>query len=741
MTHAQFETTAPMTTASSDFPYLSMLNPPQREAAETIEGPLLVLAGAGTGKTRVLTSRMAHILFQRRAMPHQILAVTFTNKAAYEMKERVSKMMGSVIEGLWLGTFHSLCVKMLRRHAERIDLKTNFTILDVDDQLRLIKQLLKAENIDEKRWPARLVLGQINLWKDRGLTPDKVPQSANTDQGGMVNPASTLYGQYQERLKVLNAVDFGDLLLHTLTLFKLCPDVLEAYQKQFQFILVDEYQDTNVAQYLWLRLLAMGHQNICCVGDDDQSIYGWRGAEIANILKFEQDFPTAKVIRLEQNYRSTNHILGAASGLIAHNKGRLGKTLWTTMDGGEKIVIQGVWDGPEEARSVGDEIENLQRRKVLLKTIAILVRASHQTREFEERLMTLGIPFRVIGGPRFYERMEIRDALAYLRLVFEPNDSLAFERVINTPKRGLGSAALQTLHHLSRNQHISLFLASHKLIETEELRGSARKALKDFLSDIERWRLSLDSMRPADMARMVLDESGYTAHWMNDKSPEAPGRLENLKELVLALENFESLGAFLDHVSLVMENTGETQVDSVSIMTLHSAKGLEFNHVFLVGWEEGLFPSQRTLEETGTKGLEEERRLAYVGITRAKESLYIFYASNRRIHGSWQSSIPSRFITELPSQHCEHRNHNNFKASAAYLSESKAVRYQTESRVITPMGLTVSSNHLGLEVGDRVFHIKFGYGRIQDIQDDKLQINFDHTGLKKVLASFVEKTK
>lgn len=741
MTHAQFETIVPMTSASSDFPYLSMLNPPQREAAETIEGPLLVLAGAGTGKTRVLTSRIAHILFQRRALPHQILAVTFTNKAAYEMKERVSKMMGSVIEGLWLGTFHSLCVKMLRRHAERIDLKTNFTILDVDDQLRLIKQLLKAENIDEKRWPARLILGQINLWKDRGLTPDKVPHHANTDQGGMVNPAYALYSHYQERLKVLNAVDFGDLLLHTLTLFKSCPDVLETYQKQFQFILVDEYQDTNVAQYLWLRLLAMGHQNICCVGDDDQSIYGWRGAEIANILKFEQDFPTAKVIRLEQNYRSTNHILGAASGLIAHNKGRLGKTLWTTMDSGEKIVIQGVWDGPEEARSVGDEIENLQRRKVLLKTISILVRASHQTREFEERLMTLGIPFRVIGGPRFYERMEIRDALAYLRLVFEPNDSLAFERVINTPKRGLGSAALQTLHHLSRNQQISLFLASHKLIETEELRGAARKALKDFLADIERWRLSLDSMRPADMARMVLDESGYTAHWMNDKSPEASGRLENLKELVLALENFESLGAFLDHVSLVMENTGEAQVDSVSIMTLHSAKGLEFSHVFLVGWEEGLFPSQRTLEETGTKGLEEERRLAYVGITRAKESLYISYASNRRIHGSWQSSIPSRFIAELPNQHCEHRNHNNFKSSAPYLSESKAVRYQTESRVIKPVGVALSSTHSGLEVGDRVFHIKFGYGRIQDIQEDKLDINFDHTGLKKVLASFVEKAK
>jgi DNA helicase-2/ATP-dependent DNA helicase PcrA len=739
MTHAQFETTLPMTSVPSDFPYLSMLNPPQREAAETIEGPLLILAGAGTGKTRVLTSRIAHILFQRRAMPHQILAVTFTNKAAYEMKERVSKMMGSVVEGLWLGTFHALCVKMLRRHAERIDLKTNFTILDVDDQLRLIKQLLKALNIDEKRWPARLVLGQINLWKDRGLTPDQVPNHAKTDHSGIENPAYALYPQYQERLKVLNAVDFGDLLLHTLTLFKSCPDVLEGYQKQFQFILVDEYQDTNVAQYLWLRLLAMGHQNICCVGDDDQSIYGWRGAEIANILKFEQDFPTAIVIRLEQNYRSTNHILGAASGLIAHNKGRLGKTLWTTLDGGEKIVIQGVWDGPEEARSVGDEIENLQRRKVILKTIAILVRASHQTREFEERLMTIGVPFRVIGGPRFYERMEIRDALAYLRLVFEPNDSLAFERVINTPKRGLGSAALQTLHHLSRDQHISLFLASHKLIETEELRGAARKALRDFLTDIERWRLSLDSMRPADMARMVLDESGYTTHWMNDKSPEASGRLENLKELVLALENFESLGAFLDHVSLVMENTGEAQVDSVSIMTLHSAKGLEFNHVFLVGWEEGLFPSQRTLEETGTKGLEEERRLAYVGITRAKESLYISYASNRRIHGSWQSSIPSRFIAELPKQHCEHRNHNTFKTSAPYLSESKAARYQMGPRVITPAGATLSPT--GLEVGDRIFHIKFGYGRIQDIQDDKLDINFDHTGLKKVLASFVEKAK
>lgn len=738
MTHAQAQTSLLVMTDTKDFPYLDMLNPEQRQAVETIDGPLLVLAGAGTGKTRVLTSRIAHILFQRKALPHQILAVTFTNKAAFEMRERVSKMMGMAVEGLWLGTFHALCVKILRRHAERLGFHTNFTILDVDDQLRLIKQLLKAENIDDKKWPPRLVLGQINQWKDRGLNPDQVPTHAK-DLSGYGNPAYDIYPQYQERLKTLNSLDFGDLLLHTLTLFKTCSDVLESYQNQFKYILVDEYQDTNVAQYLWLRLLAMGHHNICCVGDDDQSIYGWRGAEITNILKFEQDFPSAVVIRLEQNYRSTNHILGAASGLIAHNAGRLGKTLWTETEGGEKIIIQGLWDGQEEARFVGDEIEHLQKRKSALSSMAILVRASHQTREFEERLMTLGIPFRVIGGPRFYERMEIRDALAYLRIVFEPNDSLAFERIINTPKRGLGTAALQTLHHLARTQNISLYLASHKLIETEELRGAARKSLSDFLKDIDRWRGAVEQSSPADLARFILDESGYTALWLNDKSPEAAGRLENLKEFVLALENFETLAAFLDHVSLVMENTGPTDLDCVSIMTLHSAKGLEFNHVFLAGWEEGLFPNQRTLEEVGTKGLEEERRLAYVGITRARETLYILHAANRRIHGSWQSSIPSRFIAEIPAQHTDNRRQSGF-ASTPYLSEQKSRRYVSASParpVSSPTVISVS----GLNIGDRVFHIKFGYGRIKSIEADKLDINFEHTGLKKVLASFVEKAK
>lgn len=738
MTHAQAQTSLLVMTDTKDFPYLDMLNPEQRQAVETIDGPLLVLAGAGTGKTRVLTSRIAHILFQRKALPHQILAVTFTNKAAFEMRERVSKMMGMAVEGLWLGTFHALCVKILRRHAERLGFHTNFTILDVDDQLRLIKQLLKAENIDDKKWPPRLVLGQINQWKDRGLNPDQVPTHAK-DLSGYGNPAYDIYPQYQERLKTLNALDFGDLLLHTLTLFKTCSDVLESYQNQFKYILVDEYQDTNVAQYLWLRLLAMGHHNICCVGDDDQSIYGWRGAEITNILKFEQDFPSAVVIRLEQNYRSTNHILGAASGLIAHNAGRLGKTLWTETEGGEKIIIQGLWDGQEEARFVGDEIEHLQKRKSALSSMAILVRASHQTREFEERLMTLGIPFRVIGGPRFYERMEIRDALAYLRIVFEPNDSLAFERIINTPKRGLGTAALQTLHHLARTQNISLYLASHKLIETEELRGAARKSLSDFLKDIDRWRGAVEQSSPADLARFILDESGYTALWLNDKSPEAPGRLENLKEFVLALENFETLAAFLDHVSLVMENTGPADLDCVSIMTLHSAKGLEFNHVFLAGWEEGLFPNQRTLEEVGTKGLEEERRLAYVGITRARETLYILHAANRRIHGSWQSSIPSRFIAEIPAQHTDNRRQSGF-ASTPYLSEQKSRHYVSAPPtrpVSSPTVISVS----GLNIGDRVFHIKFGYGRIKSIEADKLDINFEHTGLKKVLASFVEKAK
>lgn len=702
------------------------LNPAQREAVETIEGPLLVLAGAGTGKTRVLTTRLAAILLSRKAWPSQVLAVTFTNKASHEMRERVTHLIGGPAEGLWLGTFHSICVRILRRHAERLNLQSSFTILDTDDQLRLIKQIMRAEGIDEKKFPPRVLASLISRWKDRALTPEKVSAPSSNSEKVILH----VYGLYQERLKVLNAVDFGDLILLCLKLFTEHADVLAQYTTQFHYILVDEYQDTNIAQYLWLRLLAQGSGNICCVGDDDQSIYGWRGAEVGNILRFEKDFPGAVIIRLEQNYRSNAHILGAASRLIAQNAGRLGKTLWTEQRGGEKVRIQGVWDGEEEARFVGDEIETLHRKGQSLNAIAILVRAGFQTREFEERLLTLGVPYRVIGGPRFYERLEIRDALAYMRIVIQPNDSLAFERIMNTPKRGIGTSTLQTLHQYARYEEISLMEATLRLMDTDELRGKAKTALQGLLYDMSRWRKQLETIPHGELARLILDESGYTAMWQADKSPDAPGRLENLKEFVNAIDEFESLPAFLDHVSLVMENIRGTGTEMVSIMTLHSAKGLEFSTVFLAGWEEGLFPHPRALEETGDAGLEEERRLAYVGLTRARTQAIITFAANRRIHHKWQSSIPSRFIDELPFEHTERLNVGG--RSHPFIRRAPLLKLQVAE---APPPLLKEKD---FQEGQRVFHIKFGYGRVMAFEGDKLEIEFDHTGLKKVMKNFVE---
>jgi DNA helicase-2/ATP-dependent DNA helicase PcrA len=679
--------------------YLEGLNPEQRRAVETLEGPVLVLAGAGTGKTRVLTTRIAHILNLGRAYPSQILAVTFTNKAAREMKQRVGEMVGEIVEGMpWLGTFHAIGVKILRRHAELIGLKSNFTILDTDDQIRLIKQLLEAENIDEKRWPARVFAGILDGWKNRGLAPAQVPPgeaAAFADGRG-----GNLYRQYQERLKILNAADFGDLLLETIRLFRENPDVLRDYQRRFKYILVDEYQDTNVAQYLWLRLLAQtstppspgrreasspgdsrliaepqdvdgrdkpGHdhaekgtftpprelKNICCVGDDDQSIYGWRGAEVDNILRFEHDFPGAAVIRLERNYRSTGHILAAASHLIAHNEGRLGKTLRTEDAPGEKVTVTGAWDSEEEARAIGEEIEDLQRAKHKLDQIAILVRASFQMREFEDRFITLGLPYRVIGGPRFYERAEIRDALAYLRVVNSASDDLAFERIVNVPRRGLGDATLQVLHDHARARRVPLHEAARAIVETDELKPKPRASLRDLLASFARWRDQSEHLPHDELAEIILDESGYTAMWQKDRSADAAGRLENLKELVRSMQGFENLAGFLEHISLVMDRDGEGLADAVNIMTLHSAKGLEFDTVFLPGWEEGLFPHQRSLDESGRAGLEEERRLAHVGLTRARRRAKIYFATNRRMHGLWNSTIPSRFLDELPEAHVE----------------------------------------------------------------------------------------
>lgn len=821
--------------------YLSGLNPEQREAVETLDGPVLVLAGAGTGKTRVLTTRIAHILSQGRARPAEILSVTFTNKAAREMKHRLGQMLGHAVEGMpWLGTFHSIGGRILRVHAELAQLKSNFTVLDVDDQVRLLKQLLQAENIDDKRWPARMLAGLIDGWKNRGLMPSQVPSGeaavfAN-GKGGK------LYASYQERLKILNAADFGDLLLENIRIFREHPDILRQYQQRFKFILVDEYQDTNVAQYLWLRLLSQAPastkavipervedanpesgdessardsgsapsahpgmtvaaagptKNICCVGDDDQSIYGWRGAEVDNILRFEHDFPGAKVIRLERNYRSTGHILAAASHLIAHNEGRLGKTLRTEDQDGEKVTVTGSWDSEEEARGIGEEIEQLQRQGEKLNEIAILVRASYQMREFEDRFVTLGLPYRVIGGPRFYERAEIRDALAYLRVINSPADDLAFERIVNTPKRGLGDATVQMLHDHARKRRIPLFEAARAVVETDELKPKARGSLRDLITQFDRWRAQREVTAHTDLAQIVLDESGYTEMWQKDRSADAAGRLENLKELVRSMEEFENLQGFLEHISLVMDRDGGAEDDAVSLMTLHSAKGLEFDNVFLPGWEEGLFPSQRTLDEQGRAGLEEERRLGHVGLTRARRRAMIYFATNRRIHGTWSTTIPSRFLDELPAANVEiteskggsawggtggygasrfddmeafgssystpgwqraqanrnrggqgrnGRGRGGFEEEAASFSSSSSPDFGSfSSRRRGPLTIegelvaksTGTTSEFSLE--DRVFHQKFGYGRVTKIDGNKLTIAFDKAGEKKVVDSFVQR--
>jgi DNA helicase II / ATP-dependent DNA helicase PcrA len=839
--------------------YLAGLNPEQREAVEALDGPVLVLAGAGTGKTRVLTTRIAHILSQGRARPNEILSVTFTNKAAREMKLRLGQMLGQAVEGMpWLGTFHSIGGRILRTHAEMVQLKSNFTVLDVDDQVRLLKQLLQAENIDDKRWPARMLAGLIDGWKNRGLMPSQVPPGEAAIFGN--GKGGKLYTGYQERLKILNAADFGDLLLENLRLFREHPDVLRQYQQRFRFILVDEYQDTNVAQYLWLRLLSQAPssptsprlrgevglqsnpgegdspraqsaesaphpdplpvkdgereksahpgmtpqpppKNICCVGDDDQSIYGWRGAEVDNILRFEHDFPGAKVIRLERNYRSTGHILAAASHLIAHNESRLGKTLRTEDVDGEKVTVTGAWDSEEEARGIGEEIEELQRAGNNLNEVAILVRASFQMREFEDRFVTLGLPYRVIGGPRFYERAEIRDALAYLRTINSPADDLAFERIINVPKRGLGDATVQMLHDHARKRRIPLFEAARAVVETDELKPKARGSLRDLILHFDRWRAQRDVTSHTELAEIVLDESGYTEMWQKDRSADAAGRLENLKELVRSMEEFENLQGFLEHIALVMDRDGGAEDEAVSLMTLHSAKGLEFDNVFLPGWEEGLFPSQRTLDEQGRAGLEEERRLAHVGLTRARRRAKLYFATNRRIHGTWTTTMPSRFLDELPAPNVEiteSKGGSGWGGSGGYGPsrfdnvESFGSSYATpgwrraqanrgqgrgqENRQGQARGgfdeeqspfsgsrsdassgggfarnkraaVTIEGELVAKSTGtvsefslnDRVFYQKFGYGHVVKIDGNKLTIAFEKAGEKKVIDSFVER--
>ena len=719
--------------------YLDSLNEAQREAVEAVEGPVLVLAGAGTGKTRVLTTRLAHILMQGKASPWETLAVTFTNKAAREMQQRVGMLLGRETEGWWIGTFHALGARILRRHAEAVGLKSSFTIIDQDDQVRLLKQLVEAHNIDEKRWPPRVLSGVIQRWKDRGLMPDAVTDAEGSEAAD--GKAVVIYQEYQERLTTLNAVDFGDLLLLCLELFRKQPSVLQELQRKFRYILVDEYQDTNVAQYLWLRMMVQGHRNICCVGDDDQSIYSWRGAEVGNILRFENDFPGARVVRLERNYRSTPHILAAASGLIAKNEGRLGKTLWTDLNEGDKVGVRGVWDGVEEARVVGDEIESRQDKGHSLNEMAVLVRAGFQTREFEERLITLGLAYRIIGGARFYERLEIRDAIAYLRVIAQPDDDLAFERIVNTPRRGLGSVTLQTINVFARAERIPMIQAVIQLLETDELPARARTTLRGLLADFGRWRTLAGEVDQVDLARQVLDESGYTAMWKMSKAPEAPGRLENLKELLSALEDFENLQGFLEHVSLVMENEESASEEKVTLMTLHGAKGLEFDTIFLPGWEEGLFPHQRALDEGGVSALEEERRLAYVGLTRARKKAMVSFAANRRVYGNWQSAIPSRFIDELPAENIEQSADQGLYGGGNAGSGQRRHRrggYNEQPAWRTQLpSCEGNENGEGLQPGQRVFHQKFGYGAIRAIDGDKLEIAFEKAGTKKVMAGFL----
>ncbi|MGV2495600.1 ATP-dependent helicase [Pelagerythrobacter aerophilus] len=760
--------TTPNSAPDGEIPlYAARLNAPQREAVLATEGPVLMLAGAGTGKTAALTARLAHLVATRRAWPSEILCVTFTNRAAREMRERVAHHLGEAVEGMpWLGTFHSIGAKMLRRHAELVGLQSNYTIIDTDDQLRLLKQLIVENDLDEKRWPARQLAGLIDRWKNRGLNPEDLDAIENEAYAN--GRGQQFYRLYQDRLKALNACDFGDLLLHMLNVFRREREVLAHYQQRFKYILVDEYQDTNQVQYLWLRLLAQERKNICVVGDDDQSIYSWRGAEVANILRFEKDFPGAHVVRLEQNYRSTPHILGAASGLIDANSQRLGKTLWTEVNGGDKVRVIGVWDAPEEARRVGEEIERLEREGAPLEQIAILVRAQYQTREFEDRFIQIGLNYRIVGGFRFYERAEIRDALAYLRVIAQPQDDLAFERIYNQPKRGLGAKTLEKMHQHARRTGLPLAASSLQLADSDELPARAANTIGGLMRQFLKWREQAEKVTPAELLRTVLDETGYNAMLEAEKTAEASGRLENLSELARAMEEYETLGDFLEHVSLVMDNDADQNSEKVTIMTMHAAKGLEFDNVFLPGWEEGVFPSQRALDEGGLASLEEERRLAYVAITRARRRCTILHAANRRIYGQWTSSIPSRFVGELPADHIEEETTLTGGASLwragmaeredpfAHLARERPARTQTRGpgwqRALTtgydatPKRLKETTRSAAsfaakprtdIAIGQRVFHDKFGYGTVTDQEGNRLEIEFEQAGTKRVIDSFV----
>jgi len=616
---------------------LDSLNPEQYEAVVTLDNPLLVLSGAGTGKTKVLTTKIAYIIENGYAFPSQILAVTFSNRAAREMKERLVNLTDGA-DGVWLGTFHSICARILRAHAEIVGISTNFTIIDIDDQLKIIKQILKEKNIDQKM--ATGIANKISRFKDKGIR--HIDQRLDHD-----SLEGQIYRIYQERIRSYDSVDFGDLLLYVTEIFRDHPEVLQIYRDKFKYFLVDEYQDTNVSQYLWLRMLSPLGKGLCCVGDDDQAIYSWRGAEVGNILRFEKDFENTKIVRLERNYRSKGHILGAASSLISNNENRLGKTIWTETDQGEKVIIRRVYNGFDEATFAVEKIEDLRIKGVPYNEMAILVRAGFQTREFEDRLLAYGVPYRVVGGLKFYDRQEIKDIIAYMRLIYQPNDSLALERIINVPKRGIGASAIAKFHNLAIEKNISLYQAAKEVLKTGDLRPSLKSALNKFISLIELIKERND-LSPAEIAKTILEETGYLASLNAEQTLEAQGRIENLKELVIALEDFEDLPTFIEHVSLISDSPKNSDEKLVSVMTLHSAKGLEFDAVFLTGWEEGVFPHSLSLRENN---VEEERRLAYVGITRAKKFAFISFAKNRRIYNQWQANPPSRFLTELASEH------------------------------------------------------------------------------------------
>ena len=730
--------------------YFSDLNVQQKAAVMHTEGPLLILAGAGTGKTRVLTSRLAHIIDQKKAFPSNILAVTFTNKAAKEMQVRIGNIIGSAIEGMnWLGTFHSIGAKLLRMHAEEVDLKSDFTILDTDDQLKVIKEVIKSINIDEKRFPPRYFLSQIENWKNKGLPPEKVAKN-ELDMIGH-EKSIDVYDKYQNRLSRLNSADFGDLLLLPLELLQKNESLLNKYQRIFSYILVDEYQDTNSVQYLLLKLLSQRSLNIACVGDDDQSIYGWRGADVNNILNFERDFRGAKIIRLEKNYRSTKNILGAARSLISNNKDRLGKELSSYKeDDGDKVKINSVWSADDEARLVSDEIDKIISKKENLNNTAVLVRASFQMREFEDRFIINSIPYRVVGGPRFYERQEIRDVIAYLQLVANPNHDLKFERIINTPRRGLGDTTLRKINDAARRDDISLYDISKKIVHTDELGGTARVKLKSFISMIDSWREKANKIDHITLTELILEDSGYIAMWENEKTPNSESRIENIKELIGQLSEFQSLSEFLDHVSLVMDVENDENSSKVSLMTLHSAKGLEFDYVFIPGMEEGVFPNQRSLDEKGNSGLEEERRLAHVGITRAKKYLFLSHAQNRRVYGNWTQSIPSRFLSEIAPEFIEQEmiysdytqgypsfSHTNYNQknnnSQTALERLQAIGY-LDNLEYDDLSF---SQEINVKPNQRVFHTKFGYGTVIDCDNDRIEVEFK-TGKKIVLASYLE---